>query len=411
MRYYSTNRNSNDVSFAEAARSGFAPDGGLYIPAQMPLVPDAIFRNMDGMSSAEIAYVVMTSLLGGDLSPREIKDINSECISFPLPVRRLGSSPFFSCELFHGPTGSCKDLGVRYMARLLSRLLPDRQRITLIASISSDYGIAIADAFAGVAPFEVIVTVPKGRLSPEAAGRIFSLGGNIHAVEVRGSVADCLAMTRTALVDRELAGKITLTSANSINIARLLPLVTEFFIAWSGAVAQGADPAAIVFSVPCGNLSNLTAALLAARMGLPIRRIVAAGNANSSIVSFLSTGDYEAALHSPTSAPALDVGLPINLPRVSALLPGLGVPVSGYAVSDSRIASARRRLAEDYSYSTDPHSAVAAAALMDDLQPGEYGIMMATGRPVFAPASPSPHRRHETIPPTYSALKRFIETY
>lgn len=410
MRYYSTNRESTKVTFAEAAMSGIAPDGGLYLPEIIPQVPTAVFRNMAEMTLEDIAYVVMTSLLSGDMQPETIRDINTECLTYPIPVNRLGDSRLYSCELFHGPTGSCKDLGVRYMARILSRVIGKSSPITMIASVSSDYGVAIANAFAGVEPFKLIVTVPRGRLSHTANSSIFNLGGNIHAVEVRGSIADCLAMTQTALIDKNLAHEIALTSANSINIARLLPLVIQFFQGWVGAVSQGANPDNIVFSVPCGNLSNLSAALIALKMGLPVKRLIAAGNTNCTFTKNIKTGIYKPAQLSPTIAPALDITMPINLPRVTELLNSVNQPIVGHTITDAEIISCQNSLLEKYGYISDPHTAVAAAAIIADIKPDEYGIIMATGTPTLNATNDSSHHRHDTISPTYSALKRFIES-
>lgn len=413
MHYYSTNRNSDNVTFCEATVNGIADDGGVYVPADIPLVPKAFFRNMPEMGLTDIAYVVMDTLIGDEISSEDIKGIISEALNFDIPVARLGESHLFSAELFHGSTGSGKDLGARFLARFFRRFFaqtcPGENDVTVLASVTSDSGVAIADAFCGIDPFKVLVVFPKGKISPASREKIFALGNNIKPVEVRGSTDDCLAMIRTAMVDSGLRGHIKLTSANSINIARLLPTVIQYFWIWSQMVADGADPDEIVISVPCANLGSFAAALIAVRMGLPVKRIIAASTVNNAFVDYLATGKFTPCCHQDTLAPSFDIMQPLNFPRVAELLKDINVEVVGCTVSDDDIVKVAGELSQSYAYAADPHTCVSAGALMQNLRSNEYGAFLATFSPNELLSQPAAHARHESISPTYRALRRLID--
>ena len=413
MLYYSTNRDSRTVSFIEAVKAGVAADGGLFLPVGIPSVPKAVFRNMPEMSLSDIAYVVINTLIGEDVDSATIKTINADALNFDIPMVRLGDSRMFSCELFHGPTGSVKDLGARYLARICGMIFSGEadanNPVTVLATVSSDNGLAIADAFHEVYPCDVYVVFAKGRISPSTRDRIIEIGANIHPVEVRGSNNDCLAMMRTALFDAGLNGHVALTSANSINIARLLPIAIQYFHSWASAVASGADPANIVFSVPCANLSNLAAALIAVHLGLPVKRIIAATNANDAFVEYLRTGEFHSRPVIETITPAMDITLPMNLPRIAELRHGLTVPIEGIAMSDADIIETADALKDEFGYIANLHSCVGAGALMKSLHPDEYGIFLSTMAPVPDSCPATAHHRIESISPTYRALKRIID--
>ncbi len=412
MHYYSTNRNSDDVSFRKATVNGIAEDGGVYVPADIPVVPEAFFRNMPAMGLKDIAYVVMNTLIGDEINSGYIKEIISEALNYDIPVLRLGNSDIFSAELFHGSTGSSKDLGARFMARIFQQFFSDNtdSEVIVLASVTSESGVAIADALCGVEPFRVLVVFPKGKLSSASKEKIFSLEHNIRPVEVRGSVDDCLAMIQAAMSDSQLRENVRLTSANSINIARLLPTVIQYFWIWSQMVSAGVDPNQIVISVPCANLGSFAAALIAVKMGLPLKRIIAASTVNNAFVEYLQTGRYNPADHKDTLAPCLDIMQPLNFPRVIDLLKGLGTEVVGCAVSDNEIVHTAASLSESYGYSADPHTCVSAAALIKKLSDGESGAFLATLSPdELLCHNTSQQIRHESISPTYQALKRIID--
>ncbi|MDE5688602.1 MAG: pyridoxal-phosphate dependent enzyme [Paramuribaculum sp.] len=412
MLYYSTNRNSQPASFCEAVKSGVAGDGGLFLPTDIPLVPAAVFRNMPEMSLSDIAYVVLNTLIGEDVDSATIKSINASAFNFDIPVVALKDSKLFSCELFHGPTGSVKDLGARYLARLCGTIFSGESDanhpVTVLATVSSDNGLAIADAFHDVYPCDVFVVFAKGRISPATRDRIIEIGANIHPVEVRGSNNDCLAMIRTALFDAGLKGHIALTSANSINIARLLPTTIQYFHSWACAVAAGADSDNIVISVPCANLSNLSAALIAVRMGLPVKRLIAATNSNDAFVEYLQTGVFHSKPAVETVTPAMDITQPMNLPRIKELMSGISVPVEGVAMSDNKIIATADELKDKYDYIANLHSCVSAGALIRNIKADEYGIFLSTVAPVPDSCPAASRHRIDSISPTYHALKRII---
>ena len=409
MQYLSTNHRSAAASFEEAVTSGLAPDGGLYVPDNIPVIPAAVFRNMPIMSQDDIAYLVMETLVGGDIGSQAVRAINGDALNYSLPTRRIGQGVYVT-ELFHGPSGSGKDLGARFMARLLAHVYRGREKgsVRVIASVSSDSGVAIANAFDGLDPFEAFIVFPRGRISPHVRKAILDSGANIHPVEVRGSTDDCLAMIRTTLVDADLNSKFTLTGVNSINIARLLPTAIQYFTTWAQMVADGADPDNIVMAVPCANLGNFAAALVALKMGLPVKRLIAASNANDAFVRYLATGVYSPTRAVTTSAPSMDVGAPLNMPRVMEMLGGLKTQIEGAAVGDSAIAKTRASLADTYGYTAENHSCVSAAALLGSLKPGEYGAFMATTNHSLTIPEAIPMYCRDTISPTYQALKRII---
>lgn len=410
MHYYSTGNSSYKLSFKDAVREGISPDGGLFVPADIPQVPAAFFRNMPEMSIRDIAYIVLSTLVGNEIPSEQIKNIISAVLTYPVPVRRLGDSNIFATELFHGPTGSSKDMGVRFMVKFFDLLLTRREDepVTVIASVSSDSGVAIADAFSHSDNFRVFVVFPKGKISTEARGKILKLGKNIIPVEIRGSLDDCLAMIRTTLVDESLRGKIKLASANSINIARLLPTVIQYFYMWAKMVEDGADTDKIVISVPCANLANLSAALIAVKMGLPVKKIIAAST-NPAITGFLKNGTFIPARITESLAPALDIATPMNLARVQELMKSCKVEIEAVTVTDEDILSAKKSLSDIYGYEADYHTCVSASALIGTITPGEYGTFIATVDPKHKAGQLQQPHRHDSIAPTYRAFRRIID--
>ena len=385
MRYYSTGNNSVKIPFREAVINGIAEDGGLYLPADIPLVPSAFFRNMSEMSLSDIAYVVLSTFTGDEISSEKLKEIITAVTNYPIPVVSLAGSNLFSAELFHGPSGSSKDLGVGFMAEFFSIFFNQStdNKVTILTYSHSDYGLSVAKAFSKSGKFKVIIVYPKGRITPGLRYRLLNSGTNIIPVEVRGSAADCLAMMRSTLIDETLRENIILTSANSINISSLLPLVIQYFYIMAKMVEDGADPDSIVISVPCGSLANLSAVLIANQMGLPIKRIVAA---------YPETSDVT----------------PINSIRVEDLLKTSKTPVSSVTITEDDINTTRNLLKDNYGYEATDHSCLSAAALLKEMRSDEYGAFMATSDPIVKENPMEFQERHESISPTYNALKRII---
>lgn len=426
MRYSSTNHNSPIVPFVDAMRQGFAPDGGLYMPQNVIPLPPPLFWNIAGMPSTDIAYVVANTFLSEDFEPETVRSIVNHALSFPMPLVKLDETRIATMELFHGPTKSVKDIGARFMASILKTLREnDDTPLHIIAATSGDAGSAVANAFHNLPGVHVTILYPKGRLTYQQRSSFTSLGPTVTPIEVRGSFDDCLALARTATLDTGLRQHVRTITANSINIARFLPQTFHFFNAYARMVENGADPQQIVVSVPSGNLGNLAAALLACRMGLPIKRIVAATNANDTFARYLATGTIEHRPAVATHANAMDTAMPANLPRVSELLTDSKVELHAFSVSDIEIIDAITDVYNRYGYVTDPHAACAFVALNRSLQPGEHGIFMATADPEkcrqvvetaipsFKNSAPAPtHRPHQqqpmTIPTVYQSLKNII---
>lgn len=385
MKFYSTGNPDIQIPFKEAVMKGVADDGGFFLPSDVSAIPGAVIRNMPEMSLSDIAYIVMSSLVGEEISSEVLKGIISSVVTFPIPLHRLGNSNLFSAELFHGPTGSSKDLEVKFMARIFDLFFNAEKgnKVSLLATVTSDYGIALADAFAKSEKFHVVLIFPKANTTEELRNRITSLDKAIKTVEVRGSVAECLAIMRSTLIDESLKGKILLTSANSINISSLLPLVIQYFYIWAKMVEAGAEANQIVMSVPCGNLANLSAVLIAVQMGLPVKRIIAAHPSDSLIN-------------------------PINQIRVEELLKTSKIPVKNVIITDNEKKMTEEELKKRYGYSIKGYTGISAGALISELAPGEYGAFLATSDPKAPIVQNKNRERHFSISPTYNALKRII---
>lgn len=427
MRFYSTNHEAPAATLSQAIERGIAPDGGLYLPQEITPLPIPFFRNIAEMPATDIAYVVANTFLAEDFEPETVRAIVNSALSFPMPMLQLDGTHIATMELFHGPTKSVKDIGAQFMASLLRTIRGNNATpVNIIAATSGDAGSAVASAFHSLPGVHVTLLYPKGRLTYQQRQSFVSLGHDVTPVEVRGSFDDCLALARNATLDPDLAGHVRTITANSINIARFLPQTFHFFNAFARMVEAGADPDQIVVAVPSGNLGNLAAALLARRMGLPLKRIVAATNANDAFTRYLTTGILEKRQEVATHANAMDTSAPANLPRVAELMPPDPVALTAYSISDEEILQAISDVYNKYGYVTDPHAACAYSALRRSLQPGEHGIFMATAdaskcRDVINRAIPSlarqeapparPQHRNvqpHTIPATYQSLKTII---
>ena len=427
MILHSTNGKSPKVSFAEGVANGLAPDGGLYMPDELPKLPKAFFRNISEMSLTEIAFVVCDTLFGDVLSSSVIKKIVDDAISFPVPLKRLEANRYV-LELFHGPTMSFKDLGARFMAGLLAHLDPGGHLGRhIIVATGDDGGAAVADAFRATPGSRVFVLYPAGELSETKISR-FSCLHNVKAIEVEGSFDDCQMLVKEVLRDAATGNARRLTSGNSINLARELPSIIYFFHAYSCAVRAGGQNARIVISVPCGNLGSLAAGLMAKKMGLPVSRFLAANNSNDVFVEYLKTGGLKPRNALVTMARAMDVGNPSNIARIIDLYNGdlqsLRNDVEGYAYTDEEIAETMRETLLRHAMPVSPQGATALRAMNRHLAPDETGVALMGAHPskfaeTFKAVTgvipiplpedlPTRHGRIMHIPPTPGALSRIL---
>ncbi|HUH11729.1 MAG TPA: threonine synthase [Longimicrobiales bacterium] len=361
------------------------PEGGLYLPRALPRFTLGELRELRAAGSDALLEEVARRLFAPPLSGDAVGRILRAALDFPLPLVPLADA--WVLELFHGPTLAFKDVGARFMARLMAEL-GDGGPLTVLVATSGDTGSAVAQAFAGLPGARVVVLFPDGRVSPLQERQFSTLGGNVRALAVRGSFDDCQRLAKQAFADPELRRRLRLTSANSINIGRLLPQVLYYFHAWAELPRE---PSELLFSVPSGNFGNLTAGLLAARMGLPVSGFVAATNANRVVPDYLETGRYQPAASVRTLATAMDVGEPSNFERMRALYPGgaeaLGADVQGVVVGDDVIRETIRAVHGEHGYVLDPHGAVAWAALGRVLRerPAATGVALATAHPAKFP--------------------------
>ena len=376
MRYVSTRDPNDNASFLEAVLRGAASEGGLYFPVQVPRL-DAVSELLKRPLAARSA-AVCAPWIGDDLTPDEIAGVCSRAFSFPAPVVQL-SEQLYVLELFHGPTLAFKDFGARFMAQVLGlhqARSGTTQPITILTATSGDTGAAVAHAFYGVPGVDVRVLYPAGRISDLQERLFCGLGGNVTTYRVDGSFDDCQAMVKACFRDPALTRTLGLTSANSINISRLIAQCVYYF---EGA-AQLDEPA--VFCVPSGNFGNITAGMFAREMGLPIRDFVCATNRNHVVPSFMETGHYQPMQSVQTLSNAMDVGNPSNWERIRALY---GDTVqerfrSAWA-SDAQTVAAMQRLHQEHQYVADPHTAVGAHVLKECLRPGERAILLSTAHP------------------------------
>ena len=345
MKYYSTNGKAPLASLHKAVVKGLAEDKGLYMPERIKKLPQAFFDHIESLSPQEIAFRVAEAFFGEDVEAGALRDIVNETLSFDLPVVPVDEN-IYALELFHGPTLAFKDVGARFMARLLRYFLrrEDSRAVNVLVATSGDTGSAVANGFLGVDGIRVYVLYPKGKVSHIQECQFTTLGRNITALEVDGVFDDCQALVKQAFMDEELNHHMRLTSANSINVARFLPQAFYYFIAYAALKRQG-KAENLVVAVPSGNFGNITAGIFGREAGLPIRRFIAANNANDVFLQYLRTGEYRPKPSVQTIANAMDVGDPSNFARIQALFHGsherVSALVSGAAYSDERIAQAR----------------------------------------------------------------------
>jgi threonine synthase len=428
MIYFSSNRQSPQVSFMDAAINGLAPDGGLYFPEYIPQLSATLLQNIKTLSKDEVGLQVMQPYVDDSIPTADLQRIVSETVNFPFSLVQVNDH-IFSLELFHGPTLAFKDVGARFMSRCLGYFMQfASKKVTVLVATSGDTGGAVAAGFHNVEGVEVVILYPSGKVSHVQEQQLTTLGGNITALEVSGNFDDCQRLVKEAFVDKELNEKFFLTSANSINVARWLPQQLYYFF----ALQQWEDEQPPVISVPSGNFGNICAGMLAYKSGLPVQHFVAACNANDAVPQFLESGIFRAQPAVATISNAMDVGNPSNFVRLQELhnyqTEAIQENLSGYRISDAETRETILRLYNQYEYLADPHGAVGYLALEKylDAHPGSKGIFLETAHPIkFQPEVeailgkpvPVPHsvegllqqqKNSIAIQPDFDAFKAFL---
>ena len=394
MKYYSTNGKAPIADLQKAVVKGLAEDRGLYMPEKIKKLPKEFFDTIETKTFQEIAYTVADAFFGEDVDAKSLKQIVYDTLSFDCPVVNVKDS-IYTLELFHGPTLAFKDVGARFMARLLQYFINKEGKgelVNVLVATSGDTGSAVANGFLGVDGIHVYVLYPKGKVSPIQECQFTTLGKNITAIEVDGVFDDCQALVKNAFMDEELNQHMKLTSANSINVARFLPQAFYYFNAYARMKEQG-KAENLVMCVPSGNFGNICAALFGHEMGLPIKRFIAANNANDIFYKYLQTGKYEPKASIQTLANAMDVGDPSNFARILNLYSKNGdlTPedthaaitslIGGATYNDKQIRETMRQCYEDTGYILDPHGACGYQALAENLKGIETGVFCETAHP------------------------------
>lgn len=385
MKYYSTNRKAPLASLQKAVVKGLAEDRGLYMPESIHKMPKEFFDNIQDMSFRDIAYNVASAFFGEDVDLDALQELVFDTLSFDCPVVKV-TDHIYSLELFHGPTLAFKDVGARFMARLLQYFIKTegKSRVNVLVATSGDTGSAVANGFLGVDGIHVYVLYPKGKVSAIQESQFTTLGKNITAIEVDGVFDDCQALVKSAFMDSELNAHMNLTSANSINVARFLPQAFYYFHAYAQMKKKGLAEE-LVMCVPSGNFGNICAALFGHEMGLPIKRFIAANNANDVFFNYLQTGVYEPKPSLQTLANAMDVGDPSNFARIYDLYghshERISSLISGATYSDEQIRETMKQCYEETGYILDPHGTCGYRALQENLLPGETGVFCETAHP------------------------------
>ena len=391
MNLYSTNNKNLRVSFKEGVFNSLPADNGLYMPESIPVMNPDFIRNLHSYSLPEIAFQVAKNILQGDIPDLDLKEIVEDAINFDAPVIDLEEN-IYVLELFHGPSLAFKDFGARFMSRVMSYFIqPTEKELNVLVATSGDTGGAVALGFLGVHNTRVTILYPKGKVSPIQELQLTTNGHNIHAIEIDGTFDDCQALVKQAFNDAELKERFRLTSANSINISRLIPQTFYYFNAYAQLQRQGKTE--VVFSVPSGNFGNIAAGLLAWKMGLPAKHFLAATNINDTVPSFLKSGVYRAKPSVQTWSNAMDVGDPSNWVRIMDLFKGdraeMKKILTAYTFNDGETLEAINKVYEDYQYIMCPHTAVAWLALKqwttDNRDDNNIGVFLSTAHPCKFP--------------------------
>ena len=385
MKYISLNYNSKSTLFHNAVKRGLAPDRGLYFPETIPQLPRSFFDGIEKLSIPEMAYRVIKPYVGNKILKEKLMDIVTETLDFDFPIIDINEN-IAALELFQGPTLAFKDVGARFMARSLGYLNRDsNEKINVLVATSGDTGGAVANGFLGVEGINVFIFYPKGKVSEIQEKQLTTLGHNITAFEVDGVFDDCQEMVKTAFLDSGLSS-LNLTSANSINVARWLPQMFYYFIAFRALKSKNKR---LVFSVPSGNFGNICAGIMGQQMGLPIDHFIASTNVNDAVPRYLETGTYNPMPTIQTISNAMDVGNPSNFIRVQKIFNNDAVKMkkylSGYRYTDQQTRKALKEIYDLKNYIADPHGAVGYLGLKEYLNQQKedlYGVFLETAHPV-----------------------------
>lgn len=385
MNFYSTNNKNKTYSFKQAFIKGLADDNGLFVPEQIPQLPASFFEKLHTLTLPQIAMDVLTPFISGDLTKEEIKHICDATFTFEIPLKKLEEN-IYSYELFHGPTAAFKDVGARFLANCYAILGDKNKKSLLLVATSGDTGSAVANAFLGISNVEAVILYPHNKVSPMQEKQFASLGENITAFAVEGTFDDCQHLVKQAFLDEELKTTFQLSSANSINIARWLPQSVYYFYAVAQLKKQLQNKwQSLTISVPTGNLGNLTAGLLAKKMGLPVNYFIAATNDNNTIPEFLKSGVYTPKASIQTISNAMDVGNPSNYSRLLYLynndFDAIRAEVKGFYVDDEATKNALIQVNTEKKYLMDPHGTVGYLALKKISTGNEIGIFLETAHP------------------------------
>ena len=385
MKYYSTNHQASDATLQEAVVKGLASDKGLFMPYEIKALSQSFYDQIENLSFQEIAYQVADAFFGEDIPAETLKQIVYDTLNFDAPVVKVKEN-IYSLELFHGPTLAFKDVGGRFMARLLGYFIKQegQKQVNVLVATSGDTGSAVANGFLGVEGVHVYVLYPKGKVSDIQEKQFTTLGQNITALEVDGTFDDCQALVKNAFMDAELNAHMKLTSANSINVARFLPQTFYYFYAYAQLKKAG-KANNLVICVPSGNFGNITAGLFGKRMGLPVKRFIAANNRNDIFYQYLQTAKYNPCPSVATIANAMDVGDPSNFARILALYENshqaICAEISGATYTDEQIRETIKKIYQGTGYLLDPHGACGYRALEEGLLEDEVGIFLETAHP------------------------------
>ena len=388
MKLYSTKHQSADVDLKEAVLKGLPPDNGLYMPTEIPLLPQTFWDNLDDYTFTEMAFHIAKNFIGDSIPTAELNKIIQEAYDFDAPLIEVGD--YNILELFDGPTLAFKDFGARFMGRLMGYFLRNNDKeVNILVATSGDTGSAVAHGFLNVDGIKVTILYPKGKVSEIQEKQFTTLGANISAIEIDGTFDDCQALVKQAFLDKELNEKLTLSSANSINIARLIPQSFYYFYAYKQFEDKSLP---LYFSIPSGNFGNLTAGLFAKKMGLPVAKFIAANNSNDVFTLYHETGKYEPKTSVQTLSNAMDVGNPSNFARIMDLygndLQKVQENIAAYCYNDDQTAECIKQVFEDYNYVLCPHTAVGYMAMdqfVDDNDLNPYfinSVILATAHPV-----------------------------
>lgn len=382
MKYFSTNNHNIKVRFKDAVIHGLAPDKGLYFPEEIPQLPQSFFDNIENLSDTEIAYTVLQPFIGDEIPEYALKEIIKETLTFDFPVVKI-TEDLYSLELFHGPTLAFKDVGARFMSRCLGYFNRNsNENVAVLVATSGDTGGAVANGFLNVKGVKVVILYPSKRVSDIQEKQLTTLGGNIFALEVTDTFDTCQAIVKKAFLDSSLQ-KYNLTSANSINVARWLPQMIYYFVAYKKLKKLHKK---VVISCPSGNFGNICAGLLAYKMGLPISQFIAATNANNTVPRFLETEEYLPAQTVATLSNAMDVSNPSNFVRILELfhqnVPELKSVFSSYSYNDLQTKKAIQELYSKYDYVADPHGAVGYLGTQKSTIPNSVKVFLETAHPI-----------------------------